>query len=168
MPNRGAVRGPRMLKEWNQLLAQALVFSADSTLLGPSLAFGNPATVLRMIGEYVICPRVAVAAADSAVVSVGIGVISTDAFDAGAGSVPDPGEEPEYPWLYWARHPLFFAQTTTDPSVAAGSVRHTFDVRSMRKMKPRESLVFIGQYGNIAGDPPLTLTLGGVRVLIAT
>ena len=155
-----------MDKEWNAIPGISLVVGSDNTFLGGGLSPGTSATVLRMLGEYVIAPRTSPVAIDEAQVVIGIGVISGDAFAAGAASVPDPGGEPEYPWLYWASHSLFFGSTQVDPASDAASLRAKFDIRSMRKMKPRETLAFIVQYININGNPDLKLLIGATRVLL--
>jgi len=132
------------------------------------LALTGPWTVIRMIGEYIIAPTTAPVALDKVRMIVGIGVVSTDAATVGASALPDPGAEPDYPWLYWKDHPVQYASTEVDPAGEAGTVRASFDIHSMRKIKPRESLVFVFEYNNVNGDPPLTAGVGLTRVLVAT
>ena len=123
-----------------------------------------------MIGEYVIAPTGVISAADRVRIGVGIGIVSSDAFAAGAGSMPDPLGEPDYPWLYWMDHPFYYS-TTGAPlqlSTDVEGVRAKFDIRSMRKFKPRESLAFLVQYADSSGTPPMQLLQGNVRCLIAT
>ncbi len=157
--------GQRMDKEWSSIPSTNSVIVASSTVLQGAVTLGTSGTVIRMIGEYTIVPTSAPAASDAVLIGVGIGVVSSDAFTAGAASVPDPSGDPEYPWLYWASHPIVFSGTGT--TGAAIAFRHRFDVRSMRKMKPKESLAMIIQYVDIAGTPPITFLNGLVRVLIA-
>jgi hypothetical protein len=163
-----AVQSARMPKEWNSLAGIALGMTASNTFLGSSLAFNSSYTVLRMLGEYVITPTSSPQALDNAIVTVGIGVVSSDAYAVGASAVPDPASEPNYPWLYWASHPFFFGATGADPASEACSVRHSFDVRSMRKLKARESLALVVEYADIAGTPALKFTAGSTRVLLAS
>jgi len=122
-----------------------------------------------MLGEYSIFPTAAPAAGDEMEFCIGIGVVSSDAATVGASAMPDPCDEPEYPWLYWASHPFGFNGTAVETALASGSVRKHFDIKSMRKIKPSESLVVIGQYADIgsAGEPPMTIVVGGLRVLLA-
>ena len=155
-----------MDKEWNSIPSISLALTADATSLGGALSPGTSATVLRMLGEYIIVPTSAPAALDQVKVAVGIGVISGDAFAAGSASVPDPAGEPDYPWLFWAEHSLYFGTTSVDPSSLGATVRRQFDIRSMRKMKPRETLAMIVQYANIAGNPPLSMLISQTRVLL--
>ena len=118
-----------------------------------------------MLGEYAINPTGTIAANDEALVVFAIGKVSTDAFAAGAASLPDPAAEPEYPWLYWASHPMIFGGSTLDPSTAPASLRHSFDVRTMRKFRPGESLVSVIQHVDVAGTPSMFLNIGHTRVL---
>ncbi len=160
-------RQARMLKEWENIPSIQIDFTSTATALGGVIAMSAPRTVIRMIGEYVIGPTSAPAALDVAKIAIAIGVVSSDAFAAGAGSVPDPAVEEEYPWLYWKEHMFFFPTNSADPSTAQGSVRVSFDIRSMRKLKPRESLAWVFQYVDINGVPPLTLDVASTRVLFA-
>ncbi len=162
----GHRRGQRQAKAWDNIPGAQIVMAADGTFSTASLLFGEPFTVLRMIGEYQIRSTGNVTALETAVVTVAIGVVSTDAVTAAA--LPDPGEEPEFPWLFWRAHTLYFggSQSPGDAKSGAGHVRASFDIRSMRKVKPRESLVWVAQYADIVGAPALTIDQGQVRVLL--
>ncbi len=161
--------GQRKDKHWDSLAGAIILSTGNSTFAASgSLNLDEAWTVIRMLGEYTIAPTSAPAALDCAAIAVGIGVFSTDAVAVGASALPDPGQEPSFPWLYWADHSLQFATTTADPSGVAGTVRHSFDVRSMRKLKPREALLMVGEYINVVGNPPLTFHSGGTRILVAT
>ena len=155
----------RRRKEWRSLPKSSMAFGAASTVNASQLAFTDAATVLRMLGEYTIAPSSAPAITDGAQITVAIGVISSDA--AATTTVPDLGAELEYPWLYWASHPLFYRTVTVSQELGSGVVRVRFDVRSQRKMKPRESLVMIADYENLSGDPALAFYVGVTRVLVA-
>ena len=170
MADRFRGRGQRMQKHWHVIPGLSANVTASSTLLGGGLTLDGPFTVLRMLGDYAIAPgATGTVAGDAADVAVAIGVVSADAFAAGAASVPDPGStDPDYPWLFWAQHSVFFASTTVDPSSAIASVRRSFDVRSMRKMKPRETLALVVEYVDTAGAPPLRVEVAVTRVLVAT
>ncbi len=95
MADRGR-HSQRMAKRWSQMgSGQTTMTAAGTFIAGVALSFDGPFTVLRMIGEYVISPTSAPAALDNAIVAVGIGVVSTDAFAVGGGAMPDPADEPE-------------------------------------------------------------------------
>ncbi len=160
-------RGPRQVKEWTAIPSINLGLTASGTSLGGSIGFNEPRTVLRMIGEYVMqgTGGQTFAESDSAKIALAIGVISSDAFAAGAGSVPDPAGEPEYSWLFWAEHEFLFPSATDDGNTAGSSLRRSFDIRSMRKMKPRESLAVVVEYADLTGAPPITVSIAQTRVL---
>ncbi len=159
--------GPRKTKQWDGIGATSLSFTGNNTLNGFSLAFTEAATVLRMLGEYIVTPGAAPAIDDFAVITVALGIISTDAANLGATAMPDPSTEPEYPWLYWASHQVHYESTAVETGSAATSVRRSFDVRSMRKVKPRESLQWVVQYSDNNGTPPIVVGLATLRVLLA-
>ncbi len=157
---------PRKAKQWAFIPGFTETMTGNGTFATSLFAFTSHQTVIRMLGKYVICPTSAPAALDSATVTVAIALVSSDAASAGAASLPDPSSEPEYPWLYWASHKFFY--TSTDPEAggsAAGVVRDSFDIRSMRTAKPRESLIFVSQYVNVAGNPPLSFACAQTRFL---
>ncbi len=160
-------RGARMSKHWDFIPAISVAFTGDNPALGGSIAFARAQTVIRMIGSYTITATTVVSAQDSADIGLAIGVISTDAFVAGASAVPDPLGEPDYPWLFWADESLMWPTAVSDQGNVAGSVRRYFDIKSMRKLKPRESLAVIFQYSNNAGNPPITVNFCRTRVLLA-
>ena len=157
--------GKRMGKQWGAIPATELTFTTAGTQLGAALVSTTAQTVLRMIGEYIIGSTTAPTALDSCSITCGIGIVSTDAFNAGVTAMPDPSGELDFPWLYWMRHSFFMADTGLGYREGA-STRHSFDIRSMRKMKPRENLVQIFEYSDITGTPPMTVTTAGARVLI--
>ena len=160
-----ANRGSRMTKQWVGMTGSSISFTADATGILGSTAFLSAATILRCMGEYAIGPSAAPADNDVAVVGCGLAVVSTDAVTAGAASMPEPLSDIGYPWLFWAVHPLRFDTTTVDVSAAVASVRHSFDVKSMRRVKASESLVWIAEYFDFNGAPPLAITGAAVRVL---
>jgi len=159
--------GRRRLKRWSSIVGSADDATAAGTTVGGTLAFTEPATVLRLLGEYIFFPTAAPVAGDRITMTVGIGVVSTDAAVGAVASLPDPAAEPEFPWLFWAEHALGFNSTSVVDAQAGLSLRRSFDVGSMRKIKPRESLVCLIEYVDIVGTPPITVVIGGTRVLLA-
>ncbi len=158
-------RTPWKEKQWGFLPSIELTLTGNGTFQGGSISFTSKQTVLRMLGEIVIAPTTAPTAFDSANITIGIGKVSTDAFEAGAGSMPDSNGEPDYPWLFWKDYGFFFGASSVDPASWSGMTRDTFDIRTMRKFGPRESLAYVVTYSNVTGDPPLTVKLQRVRVL---
>ncbi len=169
MANRG--RGNRMTKGWNGIGGTRLNLTGDGTTVGNGVSlaeiFGT-ATVMRIFGEYVITPTLAPAALDECRITLALGVFNSDAFTLGSTAMPDPGSEPQFPWVYWAEHAFYFGTTDADPTSAASSVRRSFDVKGMRKQKQSEALGWVVQYADITGAPPMSVSLGGVRLLFAT
>ena len=158
--------GPRKNKHWHSILGTSQSLTANGNFLGAQLALNGPWTAIRMLGEYIIGADAAPTAQDAVTIGVGIGVVSADAFIAGAASVPGPVSEPQYPWLYWANHDFFFVDSGLEDRVIT-SIRKSFDVKSMRKLKPRESLVTVIEYSDVAGTPAMQFCMPQTRVLVA-
>ncbi len=161
----------RMPKHWDSIgVSNVTVFSATSTaVIGGSLAQDEAWTIIRMLGEYLVGPDASTppVAGDHVAIGVGIAVVSSDAATLGGTAVPDPVGEAQYPWLYWKVHQMHFETGDLDPSSATASVRQSFDIRSMRKVKPSESLIMVADYLNITGSPAIIFAPGITRVLIA-
>ncbi len=167
MAHRGS--GTRQKKEWNGLGTSSVNMTANGTFIAGTLAFAIPGTVLRIIGEYTISPTGSIVDGDRAIVSVGIGQFSTDAVALGATAMPDPEDEPEFPWLYYKSHSLVYrGASTVGNELSAGSLRQSIDIRSMRKFKPRESFSVVLEYDDLAGTPAVTFQMGVMRVLFGT
>ena len=159
----------RMPKHWENIgSTSATAFTATSTaVIGGSLTLDEAWTVIRIIGEYTVRGVGTLAAGDKALIGVGVAVVSGDAATLGGTAVPDPIGEPEYPWLYWAVHPMAFESADVDSPSATASIRHVIDIRSMRKVKPRESLIIIAEYLDGNGAPPVDFHAARLRVLLA-
>ncbi len=157
-----------MPKHWHSLAGGLTNATGNGTFIGGVLALDGPWTVIRMLGSYVIQPTSAPVAGDAVQITMAIGVVSSDAAAVGASALPDPDEEPDYPWLYWGSHTFFYGNTALDAGSDAFSIRKEFDIRSMRKIKPRESLVVVKQYSDTVGAPPMSLFNARTRVLVAT
>ena len=160
-------RPARQRKHWHQLLSSMAQFTAAGTILLDTFtdADRDPFTVMRLIGEVSVGPdETGITAGDSAMIFIGIGVVSTDAAVVGASAMPDPGGEADFPWLWWA--PIF-VQIPTIADLCA-SVRHVeISSKAMRKVGPGQSLVAIAEYADLAGTPPLDVVLSA-RLLVGT
>ncbi len=165
MATRGSY-GPRMDKHWSAHGGISFSATANGLAVGSPLNFDESWTVLRMIGSWIAGPDAAPTAQDQCTVTIGIGVFSMDAITLGITALPEPLQEPEFPWLYWESHRLFMAGTDVEGRTMS-SVRRTFDIRSMRKIKPREGLVTIAQYEDGVGTPPVQINTSSVRTLVA-
>jgi len=165
MPDR-FTRGRRMAKHWHVMAGQSFNLTGNTTQTAGDLTLDGPWTAIRMLGGYLIGPDAAPTAQDACTLGVGIGVVSADAIALGATAVPDPIGEPDYPWLYWASHDLFYVDASLEDG-ARRTLRVDFDIRSMRKLKPREGLVFVLEYANTAGNPAIQFCAQQTRVLVA-
>jgi len=166
MANRGS--GSRRLKHWHGLAGGVSNLTAAGTSLFTSFgAPDTPSTILRMIFEYAIGPTSAPTALDGCVISMGLGIVSTDAAAVGATAMPDPSTngDPEFPWLWTASHVFHMPDTDPAAAVATASGRFFVDNRAMRILRPRSSLAFVLQYEDVNGTPPMSLAIGGARVL---
>ena len=162
-----ADRSARRRKQWTAVPAFNNGFTSNATAVGGGLGFTDADTVLRIIGEIGGFSSAAPVALDSCILTWAIGVFSTDAFAVGSTAMPDLASEPEYPWLYWYQAQFRFSTTALEAAEGSAAFRLGIDVRSMRKMKPRETLGFIYQYQDTGGSPPVTAYNTQCRVLLA-
>ena len=162
--------GNRMTKQWSGIASGATGMTGAATILVTSFTATEAFTVLRMLGEYIIGPTPGgtFADGDHVEVGIGIGVVSGDAIAAGSGSMPDPVDEPDYPWLFRRTHKFLLSSgLILNPSEMV-TVRSAFDSRSMRKLKSREGFAVVVQYVDIVGAPPMTFSSGFMRFLAAS
>ena len=146
--------------------------TAAGTQLGGSLPFTGPGhTIERMIIPSIgLFNRVAASAAtESLKVVMALGIVSTDAFDAGAGSVPEPGDEPEFPWLFWTVLNLVAVDASAGLEQPSMQYRTPdYDVRTKRKIGARQSLCWIVQHTEpVATTMNASLVIPNVRVLLS-
>ena len=163
---RSVVRGAKMSKIWRDIGPGSSPLNTHglTTLLG-TLDFNQPETILRMVGEYSFQPDTtsAAVAGDRAVITVGIGLVSLDAAVAGATALPDPDGDSQYDWLYWHAHSYYVGTILTNPVIA---LRHQIDVRSMRRAKARQTLVFLVQFDIESLTPVVRFMQPRIRVLV--
>ena len=155
-------------KQWTSIPSIEIVSSSSQTLQGASIAFAVPATILRCRGEFLASFDESKQVGDLMIIGMGLGIISSDAFAAGAGSVPDPSGEPEYPWLWWKDFRLESFIAAGEEAIGSTVVRQEIDTKSMRKVKPGQSLAWQVQFGGVAGAPVTNVQLMQTRVLIGT
>ncbi len=153
-------------KQWSLLPAARVSTASVSTQISSALSFVIPATILRVRATLVILLDGAAEGGVQGVVSA-LGIVSTDAFAAGAGSMPDPAAEPEYPWLWWKSAELISQTTgaTAGQSDIGSAVRYDVDTKAMRKVKPGQSLVWVY---SITDALAVDILQGHGRVLIGT
>ena len=120
-------------------------------------------TVTRILMDLVACPTSAVAADGLMRVSIGIGEVSEEAFNALV--VPDPNvnaEEPVSGWMYKAMKAV---QSIVVPDhVHAGVFKE--DLRAQRKLGNRSKLVMVTNNDAIEATAFDVVVVGLVRVLL--
>jgi len=99
-------------------------------------------------------------------ISYGIGIASSDAVAAGSGSLPDPGAEPDYPWLWWGETMLQAENAAAEEVFGTSAQIMQIDSKAMRKVKPGETLFFILERSLVAGAPVTLTAFSQCRVLI--
>jgi len=158
------------MKQWGSLISSRTEQSTQGLSLLASLAFAEPATILRLRGFVQAGFDETVQAGDTMHLQFGIGVVSTDAATAGSGSMPDPEGDPEYPWLWWGGIELeaFEASATAGQVLGSGFWRLEIDSKAMRRVKPGQSLVILADRLGVAGAPVVVIHSGTIRVLIGT
>ncbi len=161
-------RAVRRSRRWTSIPGTNVTLTTVGTTGGGALAFiAGPETVVRMMGRGLLQLMDAPTAGDSMHLTVAIAVVTTDAATAGAGSLPDPSDEPEFPWLYWTELDIFASDTNADNGGnIGGAIRYEFDVRSQRIIRPGHSLVYFAQYVDQGGLPPVRWQASQVRTLV--
>ena len=107
------------------------------------------------------------AAGDRAIVTIGLGITSSDAFVNGAGSMPDPAGDPGYPWLYWSDSWLLAEVAAAEHDTEGSAVyRMQVDTKAMRKVKPAETLSWVVQLSGLVGAPTVHINIARLWVLI--
>ena len=129
-------RAPRRKLSWENLAFEIpLTAAADSTIanLTPEpmqtvhLGVGS-ATIHRLIGNFAFMTQEGATDSTEYVVAIGIGVVTLEAFSAGA--IPDPLSDFNYPWYYWTTR-TFKAQTIDSPQTQQWDI----DIRSRRRLR---------------------------------
>ena len=153
-------------KQWSA--APGLIFSsaAAGILIGGSLAFTFPATILRWRGVVTAMFDETAVAGDQVKLTYGIGVFNTASVTAI--SLPLPAADTDYPWVWWNQMFLQQKGTGDEHAWGANNQKLEIDSKAMRKIKPEESLLLIVDRTNLVGAPVVEHFLGQLRVLIGT
>ena len=156
-------------KQWFTIPGLLTEKSANAVFVGGSTAFALPATILRWRGHVAAMFDESMQAGDLMILTFALMIGSTDAFTLGSSAVPDPADEPDFPWVWWK-------QIRLDAFLAAGhgggwgppAQRYEVDSKAMRKMKPGESAGWVVQITSAAGAPVTLIDIGQMRILIGT
>ncbi len=155
-------------KEWLAIGGLSAGVSTATTLIGGIFTPGLPVTILRCR-----CPHIYAfmdntrQAGDTLELTFGLGIVSQDAGALGATAMPDPAAEPDYPWLWWGSMFLDSDEAAVVNSWGPqAQIIHDIDTKAMRKMKPRESLVWVAQSASVTGAPAVRFQIAQTRVLV--
>ena len=174
--SRGSARaGPRRLTSWSlgpggddiATLDRTTVSGAATVIIGSGVTSVVPnLTIVRTRGflEFSLTAADVQRAGFNYV--VGIGVIQADPFAVGAGSLPDPFTDADWPgWLYYSAGSMRTAVGAIaigDPSV--NPFRLEIDSKSMRKLRLNEVMFLVVQVGETG---TATMDISGLtRVLV--
>ena len=155
-------------KTWSSLTRSVFNPAAGGTFSGSSFASGLQATILRARGYVQATMDSTKQVGDNMTLTFALGIVSTDAFGAGAGSLPDPAAEPEYPWLWWGAMDLTAQVAAGDDAWGSHSQRLEVDTKAMRRLNPSQSLIWVAEATSVAGAPVVEAIFGQTRVLIGT
>ncbi len=147
-------------KHWNAIPSLNLKVGTAATSLGGGLSFVAPATILRARGYVSASFDATQQAGDEMLCTFGLAVISTDAFTAGGGSVPDPADEPEYPWLWWKQMFLESFVAANEGAYGVSAQYAEVDTRAMRRIKPGETLCWVMQRTGVVGAIVTSVMMG--------
>ena len=149
---------------FDQVIIAASSFHSNLLANAPTV---DTLTAVRIVGDLRVFQNSTVTMSDSAmVIDVGIGVTSTEAFAAGAASLPSPVVSTEYPPRGW----LYVARKTYTVVVQAEGINilwpeFSFDLRSMRKID--KGVLFMSVHNsNSDGAANNVILRGRVRVLL--
>jgi len=156
-------------KQWHHIaISSGQSGATDGTLQSNGFAFDGPATILRARGYVQAIFDATQQVGDAAKYTFGLGIVSTDAFSAGAASMPDPEGEPDYPWLWWGQ---MFMKSQVAAGVNAwgtSAQRLEVDTKAMRRVQPGKTICYVCQITGAAGAPVSDITFGSTRILIGT
>ena len=157
-------------KAWIGHTGAEASFSTDAVFAASgSLSFTGLGTILRAhYPDLLVHLDSTKQVGDNIVITLGLGIISTDAAAQGANSFPDPVGSVDYPWLMWDQFSLDSEVAAGEEAIGASVVRRSYDVKAMRRVKPGETLIWVGQRSGASGAPVTLFKMSLGRVLIGT
>ncbi len=155
-------------KQWRSIASTNFTGSVNAVFVGPRMDFVDPATILRARSKYMVLFDPTKQVADQMTVTLALGVVSTDAAGLGSTAMPDPVSDSDYPWLWWGT-------TVLESQIAAGEDAFgstvqlvEVDTKAMRRVKPKQSLVWVAEMSGAAGAPVTKVFMHQTRVLVGT
>jgi len=154
-------------KVWSSI-ARSVFVPVAGTFSGAGLSTSVAATILRCRGYVQATMDASKQVGDNLTITFGLGIVSGDAFAAGAASLPGPSTDPEWPWMWWGAMDLSAQVAAGDDAWGSHSQRLEVDTKAMRRWKPNETLFMTAEVTSVAGAPVVEAIFGQVRVLIGT
>ena len=157
--------GRRVDYVWEGIGAGGATASVTTTaILQEIVAIADARTLYRVRGELLAFLTTSGAANSVKMLAVGLIVVSTEALAAGVASISSPLSDLNAPWL-WHGFMICGRTTVTEGEDSfMTSNRLTVDSKSMRRLKPNQSIVFVAQPQNLAGTETIQISMG-FRVL---
>ncbi len=161
-------RGPTIRqKAWATVPRSILTTATNETIIGGVLDFIGAGTILRVrCNDILMSFDGAQQAGDDINLTLGLGVVSTDAAVLGATAMPDPLAENDYPWLWWGNYTLRSTAAAAFNQLGTSVLRLEVDSKAMRKVKPKQSLVWVMEASGAFGAPATTVDISETRVLL--
>ena len=137
-------QGQRRKTTWIGIADQAFVsVSANSSAIIQSFEidgnFDEPITVVRVRGALQVVPQT-FATDQNIIGALGVGIVSDQAFAAGAASIPGPWTNSSWDgWFLWQPVTYFFEVTTDIGRLVFP--QFTLDSKAMRKVEANETIV---------------------------
>ena len=142
-------RGPKRTSVWVASADQGTVATATgaTTIVQSNATFGNT-TIVRTRGLFTIAPQaLGVGASVNIRGAIGFGIVSDQAFAAGASSVPGPWTDPDWAgWYVWMPFELSLdvAGTPVERLLPADR-QYVIDSKAMRKVESNETVVVMAE-----------------------
>ena len=160
---------------WSGQSGERVTVSSGATVVGPGLAPNaidpiKEVTLTRTRCEINVLFADDAGPQDAQLFAIGLAVVSTDAATLGATAMPDPFDEPGFPWVWYCSSVLTrsgTASTDSKPEDAWGlSARHyDVDSKAQRVIRPSETLIWVIQTANVVGNESLFVDFGTQRYL---
>ena len=165
MARRFEQRGPQRQFIWSGILLQAAgaaLASGKSTggLGALGVTSGGGVTLIRTRGMYNVHfdPT---SVNDVVQFAMGLALFSSDAFTAGAASLPGPISDLDYDWI-WHQN-ILLGPTFTATEGTADLMQNTgyreLDSKAMRKLKPSESMGFVVEAAILSGGGTIDFSM---------
>jgi len=145
LPRRATVGRSKRQLQWVGSADQGFVaIGANASVLHQSNGTLAGTTIVRTRGGFSVIP--ASRDVDLEVIgAIGMGIVSAQAFIAGAASIPGPFSDADWSgWLYWSPFQYLFESTTDIGRLILGTTgagAEVIDSKAMRKVQANEVLV---------------------------